>query len=138
MTATGMGPANSAMSSAEPVRANASIRSCANAAIWGRKFFDATRDEGAIDEIAQPRVLGRLELQDRVALERIEGLKMRRGLRPGELRATYHVQDLPAKAAIAQQGRKRRRGGRSTRSHTPPRRKRAPFRGSLRRRDRDR
>ena len=38
MTATGMGLANSAMSSAEPAGANASIRSCANAAIWDASF----------------------------------------------------------------------------------------------------
>ena len=42
-----------------------------------RELFDAARDEGAVDEVAQPRVLGRLELQDRMPLERVERLKMR-------------------------------------------------------------
>ena len=102
MTATGMGPANSAMSSAEPfcgkrvdplVRQRRDLR---------REFFDAARDEGAIDEAPEPRVLGRLELQDRMALERVERLKMRLWLGPAQLRATHHVQNLPAEAAIAQ------------------------------------
>ena len=66
------------------------------------ELFDAARDEGAVDEIAQPRVLGRLELQDRMPSSASNGSKMRLGLGPAELRATDHVQDLPAETAVAQ------------------------------------
>ena len=65
----------------------------------GRQAFDPPRDEGAIDEIAQPRVLGRLELQHRVALERVERLKMR--FRCARLRFGGRA----AEAAVAQQSR---------------------------------
>ena len=41
------------------------------------ELFDPARDEGAVDEVAQPCVLRRLELQHRMALERVERLKMR-------------------------------------------------------------
>ena len=43
----------------------------------GRELLDLARDEGAVDEGAQPRVLGRLEFEQRVALERVEGREMR-------------------------------------------------------------
>ena len=63
----------------------------------GRQFLDPARDEGAIDEIAQPGVLRRLELKHRVALERIERRKMLFCL------ARASLDDCPAEAAIAQQ-----------------------------------
>ena len=62
-----------------------------------REFFDAARDEGAIDEAPKPRVLGRLELQDRMALKRVERLKMRLRLGPAQFRATHHVQNCRPK-----------------------------------------
>ena len=127
MTATGIGPANSAMSSAEPAR-----RECVDALVrqrrdLRRKLFDPTRDEGAIDEIAQPRVLGRLELQHRMALERVEGLKMRLRARGQPSSARLITCRICRPKRRSRRARKRRRGGRSTRSHIPPRRMRARF-----------
>ena len=58
----------------------------------GPELFDPARDEGAIDEVAQPRVLGRLELEDRMALERVERLKMRLRLGPAQFRPAHQVQ----------------------------------------------
>ena len=138
MTATGTGPANSAMSSAEP-RSRESVDLLVRQRRDLRlKLFDAARDEGAVDETAQPRVLGRLELEDRMALERVERLKMRLRLAASRAPRSHHVQDLPAEAAVAQQRGNVGVARRSTRSRNPPRRRRAPLRGSPRRRDRDR
>ena len=39
--------------------------------------LDLTRDEGAVDQRAQPRVDRRLELEQRVGLDRVEILEMR-------------------------------------------------------------
>ena len=71
----------------------------------GPELFDPARDEGAIDEVAQPRVLGRLELEDRMALERVERRKMRLWLGPAQFRPAHQVRDLATEAAVAQQRR---------------------------------
>ena len=63
------------------------------------------RDEGAVDEIAEPRVLGRLNFQDRMALERVELGEMGFGRRPTEFLPAHDVQDLPAETAVPQQSR---------------------------------
>ena len=43
----------------------------------GLKLLDLARDEGAVDEASEARVLGRLHFEDRMALERVEGGEMR-------------------------------------------------------------
>ena len=70
-----------------------------------RQPLDLSRDEGAIDEAAQTRVLGRLQLQQRMALDGVEWLEVRRRLGPAQTLAARHMQHLPAEAAIAQQRR---------------------------------
>ena len=113
MTATGIGAAKASMRSAEPSRSNASIRSCASAAMRGRELLDLARDEGAVDEVPQPRVLGRLHLEDGMAFERVERGEMGFGRRPAERLAAHHVQDLAAEALVAQQGRNVGVGGKA-------------------------
>ena len=83
MTATGIGVANSARRSASPSRKSVDplMRERGNRR---RELFDLTRDEGAVDKGAKPRVLRRLKLEDGVALQRVEGREMRLGLRPAE------------------------------------------------------
>jgi len=49
--------------------------------VW-REFLNLTRHERAIDERPEPCVLGRLEFQKRIALQRVEGLKMAFRRRP--------------------------------------------------------
>jgi hypothetical protein len=46
---------------------------------------------------------GRLQLEQRVLLEGIEGGKVRLGGRPAQLLTRHAVQDLPTEAAIAQE-----------------------------------
>ena len=46
-----------------------------------RQPLDLARDESATDERAQARVLGRLEFEQRMALDRVERREMRRGAR---------------------------------------------------------
>ena len=104
MTATGIGAANSSMRSAAPRASNASIRSCASCGDAGRELLDLARDEGAVDEIPEPGVLGRLQFEKRMALERVERGEMGFGRRPAELLAAHHMEDLPAEALVAQQG----------------------------------
>src|SRR6185437_2935350 len=64
----------------------------------GGEPFDPPRDECAIDEIAQPRVLGWLELQHGMSFERVERFEMRPGLTPAGF-------DRAAEAAVAQKRR---------------------------------
>ena len=105
MIATGMGVANSSMRSAAPLASKASIRSWASAAMRGPSFSTWRETKARLIEIAEPRVLGRLHLQDRMALDRVERREMGFGRRPAELLAAHHVQDLPAEAPVAQQRR---------------------------------
>ena len=69
------------------------------------ELLDPARDEGAIDEVAQPCVLGRLKLEDRMALERVERLKMGLRLGPAQFRPAHQVRYLAAETAVAQQRR---------------------------------
>ena len=105
ITATGIGAAKSAIRSAEPL----SLESVDLLMRQGRdprpKGLDPARDEGAVDETPQPCVLGRLELQDRMAFDRIERREMGFGRRPAERLAAHHMQDLPAEALVAQERR---------------------------------
>ena len=71
----------------------------------GRELLDLAGDEGAIDEVSEPRVLGRLHFQDRAALERVERRQMGLRRRPAEFVAAHDMQDLAAEAAVAQQRR---------------------------------
>ena len=134
ITATGMGLANSATRSAERI-ARKSRSAHAPAFRSAVRAFDPARDEGAIDEVAQASVLGRLELEHRMALERIERLKMRSRLAPTPPDSTDALSARTGGRAAAP---RHRRSARSTRSRSPPRRTPARLRGSRRRLDRDR
>ncbi len=77
----------------------------------GRELLDLARNEGAVDESPEPGVLGRLQFEKRMALERVERGEMGFGFRPAELLAAHHMEDLPAEAFVAQQGRNVGMGG---------------------------
>ena len=63
--------------------------------------LDLPGEKGAIDERAQPGVLGRLQLEQGMALDGVEGLEMLGGLGPAELLPAHHMKDLPAEATVA-------------------------------------
>ena len=71
----------------------------------GCELLHLARDEGAVDEVSEAGVLGRLHLENRMALERVEGGEMRLRRRPAERLAGRDVKDLPAEAPVAQQRR---------------------------------
>ena len=67
-----------------------------------RQALNVARDKGAVDELAQAGVSGRLQLQQRMPLD---GVKLRQMLGifgPAELRPAGDMQDLAAKALVAQ------------------------------------
>jgi hypothetical protein len=73
----------------------------------GAQAFHLARQEGAVDEAAeppQPGVDGRLEFQQRMRFEVVEGLEMRGRCGPAQLLARCHMQDLAAEAAVPQKG----------------------------------
>ena len=109
----------------------------------GRQPLDLARHEGAVDEGAQPRVLGRLQLQQRMALDGVEIGQMIAGAAASRvLRASPNAGSAGRSACRAAAPRPPH-GRQSTRSRNPPRtpgRRRAAAhrrrRGRRRRRDR--
>ena len=65
--------------------------------------LDPARDEGAVDERAQPRMSGRLALQHGVGVDGVEVARVRGGLGQAELPRGGDVQDLAAETPVAQQ-----------------------------------
>ena len=68
-----------------------------------REPLDRARDERAVDEAAQARVLGRFERQQRAVLDRLPRGEMLGRFAPAQFLAGHHMQNLPAKSAVAQQ-----------------------------------
>ncbi len=68
----------------------------------GPQFFDLPRDEGAVDERAQPCVDRRLEFQHRMRLDRVESGKVR-AVAVGAAAVGNACGILPAEASVAQQ-----------------------------------
>ena len=71
---------------------------------WRAEAFDLAGEEGRVDEAAEAGVDGRLEFEEGVFFECLEGCEVRGGLRPVEFFAGGEVKDLASEAAVAEQG----------------------------------
>jgi hypothetical protein len=67
--------------------------------------FDPARQKSPVDETSDPGVGGRLELEQRVALEFVEGLEMDGDIGQTALVPAHQVIDLAAEPAVAQDSR---------------------------------
>ena len=103
-----------------------------------RKAFDLPRYEGAIDEIAQARVLGRLEFEQRMAFDIEERPQMGGRLAPAKFLAARHDEEFAARTADRAATPTLAHGARNTKIHIAPRKRSAPRREWRGRRDRDR
>ena len=71
----------------------------------GLQPFDLAGNEGAVHERAQPRMDGRLDLEQRKLHHGTIGFEMRLGRGPAKFLARRDMQDLASEAAVPQQGR---------------------------------
>ena len=102
MMVIGSGEAKAGSRSTASPSGKASISSFASASTRGLQPLDLPRDEGAVDQRAQPRVDRRLEFQHRMRLDRVEGGKVRT-VAVGAAAVGNADRALPAEAPVAQQ-----------------------------------
>ena len=91
------------MRSVSRAASNPSISASASAAMRGRRRSMLARDEGAVHQRAEPRMNRRLARDHGEVVDLVEGPHMLGRLRPAQLLARRHMQDLAAEAAVAEQ-----------------------------------
>ena len=103
MTTAGMGAAKALISSVRAHRLKLVDHLVGEPVDARSQLLDMARDEGAVDEHAEPRVGGRLERQQGVLFGQIERGGVVLGRRPAKFVAAHHMEDLASEALVAQQ-----------------------------------